>query len=348
MATTSMIIGASVLALPRVLAGITESSDGWISIIIAGCFCMLLAFVLGKYGALLGSNTFYEFTGKLLTKPVATALILVVLMYYVMYASYQVRAVANISKTYLFERTPSEAIALMFLLVVCYAVSGSRMGILRLNALFLPIVLAFTMIVLILSNQIIVWQELKPLFVTGWGPLLSGVKESSLTLIGYESILFYATMLKRPEDAPKAAIAGVGIPVLISTALYLACVGIFSQAGLMQIGYPAIEMAKEVKIPGQFFERMESVFFTVWIMTLFNTTAMAIDLAMHAGYSIFKKGKRIHWVVMIAPIIYLVSMWPQNVISFEIFGSMIGYVGYVFILLVVMLYPVVKWKMKRS
>ncbi|MBB3113292.1 spore germination protein [Paenibacillus phyllosphaerae] len=345
---TSMIIGVGILTLPRVLAGTTESSDGWISIALAGCFGMLLAFILGKYGVLLGNETFYDFIGKLITKPIAAGLMIVVMFYYAMYASYEVRAIANISKTYLFERTPSEAIGLTFLLIVCYAVSGSRIGIIRLNTLFLPFVVVLTMVVLFLSNTIIVWQELKPVFVTKPGPLLTGAQESGFTMLGFESILFYSTMMKRPKDAPKAAVFGVAIPVVLYMGIYLACVGIFSQAGLQEIGYPAIELAKEVKIPGEFFERMESVFFTIWIMTIFNSCTMAFDMAMHAGYSVFKKGKRIHWVILLAPIIYYIGMMPKNVIAFAKYGSFISYIGYGLIILLAILYPFAKRKVKRS
>lgn len=337
---SSMIIGVGILTLPRILAGTTTSSDGWISILLAGAAAATIAALLGKFAGLYPSGTFFDFVCSLVTKPVAMVITGLMCIYFLLFMSYEVRAIANISKTYLFDRTPTEYVALTFLLIVGYAASGTRIGILRLNTMFFPIVLVVTFLLLFFSNSIVHWVDLKPFFVTDVKHLLLGTKESVFSMLGFEIILFYTAMMKRPKDAPKAAAIGVMIPVLLYAVIYLICIGTFTPWALQEIGYPAIELAKEVKIPGEFFERTESIFFTIWIMTIFNTASMALDVAVHTAHSIFPKGNRLQWIVAISPLVYLISMFPRNVIEFAVLGEVISYMGFAIVGLTLGLYGI--------
>ncbi|TYP72429.1 GerAB/ArcD/ProY family transporter [Paenibacillus methanolicus] len=337
---SSMIIGVGILTLPRVLAGTTSSSDGWISILMAGAFAVTIAVLLGKFAGLYAGGTFFEYVRSLVTKPVAIVITGIMCVYFMLFLAYEIRAIANISKTYLFDRTPAEYIGLMFLLIVGYAASGTRIGLLRLNTMFFPIVLVVTFLLLFFSNSIVNWADLKPFFVTDVKRLMVGAKDSVFSMLGFEVILFYTAMMKRPKEAPLAAAVGVVIPVVLYVLIYLICIGTFTPWALQEIGYPAIELAKEVKIPGEFFERTESIFFTIWIMTIFNTASMALDIAVHLAHSIVRKGKRIHFVAAICPVAYLICMLPKNVIEFALLGEVISYMGFLTIGMTLCLYGV--------
>ncbi|MFC4101230.1 GerAB/ArcD/ProY family transporter [Paenibacillus xanthanilyticus] len=341
---SSMCIGVGVLTLPRILAGSTSSSDGWISIVVAGGVAMLIAYWLAKFAGMYSNGTFFGYVSSLVTKPVAIVVTGSIFAYFTLFLAYEIRAIANISKTYLFDRTPTEYISLVFLLIVTYAVSGSRIGLLRLNTLFFPIVVIVTILLLFFSNSIVHWVDLKPFFVTEPKQLMVGVKDSVFSMLGFEVILFYTAMMKRPNEAPKAAVIGVAIPVLLYVTIYLICVGTFTPWALKEIGYPAIELAKEVKIPGEFLERTESIFFTIWIMKIFNTASMAMDIVVHTAYSIVGKGNRIHWIVGVCPLVYLISMFPRNVIEFAVMGDIISYAGFVVISMVLGLFVIAKAK----
>jgi spore germination protein len=326
---TSMIIGVGILNLPRLLARETSSSDGWISIAVAGGAALLLAWFLAKFSILFHEQGYFLFTAQIATRPVAFIATGAITLYFLMFSAYEVRAIANISKQYLFERTPVEVIALAFLLVLTYAVSGSSVGLLRLNVLFLPLVLFIALVVLSFSTSIFKLDELQPFFISDWRQIGTGAKDTIFSLLGFEVVLFYITMMKRPQGAPKAAAIGVAIPLILYLMIYLICVGVFSQPGLKEIKYPAIELAKEIQIPGEFFERFESIFFTIWIMTIFNSATMAMDICVHTLCSMFRWKKRMNWLFILAPCIYFISMISQDPIEFITFGSIISYTGIV-------------------
>src|SRR5690625_3811298 len=131
----------SVLSLPREIAKVTLFSDGWISILLGGIFFVFFTVLAVKLASLFPEKSFYSYTSILVTKPVAIVLTFLNICVGIMISSITIRSLANISQQYLFEQTPMEILALCFLLVVIYAVSGSRAGIFRLNVLFMPIIL---------------------------------------------------------------------------------------------------------------------------------------------------------------------------------------------------------------
>ncbi|WP_426453156.1 GerAB/ArcD/ProY family transporter [Paenibacillus sp. S-38] len=329
---SSMMIGVGILTLPKTLARVTMSSDGWISILIAGGMAVVCAWILGKLAGLYhgqGDGAF-AFTASLVTRPAAWLWTAGLSLYFLIFCAYEIRAIANISKQYLFERTPVEIIALTFLLVTVYAAAGSRVGLIRLNTLFLPLVISISVFVLMFSIPLFHVSDVKPFFITDWRKILGGAKETVFSLLGFEVVLFYTAMMSRPQDAPRAAAVGAALPVLLYFVIYIISVGVFSHPALKEVTYPAVELAKEMQVPGEFFERFESIFFTIWIMTIFNTACMALDLAVLNLGSLFPRVPRHYGLFFLAPVIYLICMFPQNGIEFNRMGTLVNYSGILF------------------
>ncbi|MDD9268721.1 endospore germination permease [Paenibacillus sp. GCM10023248] len=326
---SSMIIGVGILMLPRELANTVHGSDGWISMLAAGLLAISVGWALAKIATHFSKQGYYAYASAAVTKPIAFIAVLGLSLYFLSFCAYEARAIANIAKQYLFETTPVEVIAFGFLMVNVYAVSGSRVGLIRLNILFIPIVLFVTIIVLLFSLSMVDAKELKPYITTDWKSLASAMKTTAFSLLGFEVVLFYITMMNKPKGAPKAVVIGISLPIILYTAIYLVCVGVFTQMALPEITYPAVELAKEMQVPGEFFERFESIFFTIWIMAVFTTTVMAYDCAIYGLKSLFAKPKHQTWVFMLSPIIYLLCMYPKNLSDFGRISTFISYTGFV-------------------
>lgn len=327
----NVILGVGILTLPRTLAHATRSSDGWLSIVIAGALAMLLAWIGAKLSARFPGKTFHEYAASIATKPVAAALSFFFFVYFVCYGAYEARMIVTISKQYLFDRTPAEVIGLSFLLVTAYAAAGQRIGLIRLNVLFLPIVLVISAFVLTSSADLFEPSNLKPFFITQPSGWLKGTNEVIFSFLGFEVILFYAYMMRKPAKAPAASLVGVLFPLVLYLAVYLVTIGVFTNDGAANIQYPTVELAKEIELPGQFFERFESVFFTIWLMTVFNTTSVALDIATMCMRSLFARIKKIAAISIILPVMYMVGMVPQNVGETSAFGQWLSYFGLVLV-----------------
>jgi spore germination protein len=333
-AVASMLIGIGILTLPRMLASTTQSVDGWMSIVIGGIFSTLFAWIIAKLGSRFPKKTFLHYSSLIISKPVGILLTLALGLSFLGIVSIETRVLGDITKLYMFDRTPSEVLSLAFLLIVVYAVSGSRAALLRLNLLFLPIVVFISCLVQFMNIGFFEVDNLKPIFVTGWTGILQGVKETTFAFLGYTILLFYITFMNRPKEAPKAAIIGMTIPTVLYLLVYVSAIGVFSHVATKNIMYPTIEIAKEVEVPGEFFERFESIFFTIFIMTIFNTTTMAFDVTILALNSVFRSIKKMTWIFFLSPIIYFMALIPRDQSEVDTFAQWIAYFNITYILIV--------------
>lgn len=329
----SVTIGVGILTFPRTLAKATGSFDGWISVILSGLIACLIGWMLAKLAARFPRQTFFEYSALIATKPIAYILTFLVCVYTMLFVSFEIRAIGNISKQYLFSDTPVEVITLSFLLIVQYAVVGSRVAMLRLNLLFLPVVLVVMVVVLLFTTQLVEIENIRPFFSSGWRSILKGTQGVGLSYSGFEVILFYTMLMKNPKEGPRAMIVGLAIPVFLYLIIYMFVIGVFSAEVVKNLTYPTIELAKEVEIPGGFFERVESIFFTIWIMTIFNTCAMWLDITVMNLTSMFRSIRKIVWIFILSPLIYFIAMLPQNLVDFFSFADKLTYFGMIIVYL---------------
>ncbi|WP_085521281.1 GerAB/ArcD/ProY family transporter [Tuberibacillus sp. Marseille-P3662] len=317
-AVASMAIGVGILNMPRLVSSSTENGDGMISIIISGLFAFCIVFLIAKLATRFPGESFYTYSSRIVTKPIAIILTVYMTINFIFICGYEIRVISNVAKLYIFDKTPMEVIALIFLLVVIYAVAGSSVALLRLNMMFIPIILVMIIIIQLLNINYIEIKNLRPMFVTPPRDMIRGSLNAFTAIAGFEVILFYIAFINRPDKAPKSASLGILLPLLLNLATYFFCVGVFSTT-VKEILYPTIEIAKEIDAPVSFFERFDSLFFTVWIMAIYTTATMAFDVATIAMKSIFNI-KKFSWILVLAPMIYLVAMAPQTFPEIETLG----------------------------
>src|SRR5699024_6778292 len=338
-AIPSIVIGVGILSLPRFLATVTTAADGWISILAGGVLAIGMTWIIAKLAASFPHQSFLSYASRIVTKPVAVVLTFLFAFFFLQVVAFQVREIADISKQYLFNRTPVEVLALVFLLVVVYAVSGSRAGLFRLNMMFFPIILFISSLVIFFSINRFESEHLFPMFQTSFTGYLKGLGSAATSYIGFGILWFYLSLVRQPSKAPKYAITGMCIPVVLYMVIFIACIGVFGNEVTQNLLLPVVELAKGAEIPGEFFERFESVFFTIWIMAIFNTTTLGLDISVFALTQIFKNTPKYTIIFILSPLVYVTAMYPQNLIEVSSFGTYIGYVifGYTVFVAVLLL-----------
>ncbi|WP_068785458.1 GerAB/ArcD/ProY family transporter [Paenibacillus phocaensis] len=323
----NMVIGFGVLMLPRTIVETTRSVDGWISILIGGWVALMFTWIVAKLISRFPKRNLYDIASAVIGKPAAVLFTLLFAGYMLTFVAYETRGVASISRIYLFDRTPVEVICLVFLLVLIYGVAGPSVALFRLNTLFLPIVILLLFILFLMNISLFKFNNLMPFFVTDWRSVVVASKESAFSFIGFEILLFYNAVINQPKKVAKASMFGILIPLVLYVLTFIFTVGVFGLEVTGSMLYPTAELAKQVQVPGGFFERFESIFFSVWVLTLFNTASMAYDVALQALEAVFKKAKRITLAFWLGPLIFLVVMQPQNLIEIQQFGEWISYAG---------------------
>jgi spore germination protein len=105
-AVPSMVVGMGILSLPREVANVTEYYDGWMSIAIGGVFALIFTWLNAKLACRFPKKGFFEYTAEIATKPVSWVITFASAILYMFNLAYEIRGIANISKRYLFDRTP--------------------------------------------------------------------------------------------------------------------------------------------------------------------------------------------------------------------------------------------------
>ncbi len=326
----SMILGIGILALPRMLAGGTKGSDGWISILLGGLISLAFVLVSMRLASRFPRKSYYLMAHSIVGKKAAMIIIFLLAVYNLSFCAYETRAVSVIARTYLFDKTPLEVIVLTFLLVLVYGVSGSSADLLRLNMMFMPVVFTIAVLVVVMNYGFFELKNLKPFFTTNVKGYLTGTKYTVFSYLGYSLvILFYNPLVRqhKPKQALKLYTWSMILILILYQAFFLASLAVFTRDGTAQIIHPPIELAKQIEVPGHFFERFESLFFTIWVMTVFNTAAMSLDMGILALRSLFKKTKRLQLVFILSPIIFTASMAPPRQITYFKAEQILAYTG---------------------
>ncbi|WP_373231192.1 endospore germination permease [Cohnella sp.] len=324
---SNMLIGFGVLTLPRSIVTVTKSVDGWISICIGGVIAAFFLWVIAKLVSRFPKKGFYDITTAIINKPAANILTLMISVYTMMFVCYETRGLASIARLYLYDRTPEEVICLVFLLVLIYGVSGPSIALLRVNLMFMPIVISIVLVLIFMNIGFFNYHQLKPFFITEWVDVVKASKETVFSFLGFEVLLFYNVHINQPKKTVKAALFGISIPFILYLVVFIFLIGTFGVEVVSNTLYPTAELAKQVEITGGFLERFESLFFTIWVMTLFNTASMAFDVTILGLMSVFKKAKRMPLILFLSPLMYIIIMLPQNIKEIASFGEWISYAG---------------------
>lgn len=323
-ALPSFTIGVAVLALPSGVAAVTSYSDGWISILLGGIIFTLFALLAARVAQYFPGQSFFSYTSYLVTRPVAIMITIIYVLINIFLGAYITRSIAFISQQYLFDKTPMEVLSLCFLLVVIYAISGERVGLFRLNVLFLPIILSIFVFVVFFNVQLFETKNFLPLFKTDVQGYLKGIFKTFEGYTGFGIGIFYIFLIRKPKNLPKTVITGMGVSILFYLFIFLASIGVFGNLVTSNLEFPTIELAKRVDIPGGIFERIDAFIFTIWIMAIFNTVAMLLDIALLLLCSLFKNANKRIIAFILSPIIFYVAMFPRQIEQVQQAATILG------------------------
>lgn len=276
---------------PRLIAGKTVSSDGWVGILLGGIVACLLGWLVSKLVSKFPQQSFFSFSSELLTKPIAIIICFLFIMQYILILSVQLREVAEISHYYLLKYTPVEVVCLTFLLVVIYGASGSQTGVFRLNYLFLPIIVVAIIAIFLLALGGIEKNNIYPLFQTDVYGHLEVTAISFSSFVEFGIVLFYISLIKDTKNTPKSIVIGVIWSMILIMFIYIICIGVFGNLTSSNTFFPVLEVTKSIEIPGGFFERLDPIFFVIWTMAVFITCLIALDISIMLFQLIFNQKK---------------------------------------------------------
>jgi spore germination protein len=341
MTIIAFFIGVGILTLPGALAETLDTADGWIPILIAGLLVMVTFTLYVHLQKQFPGQTLLQYLRQgTIGKWWAFSVAVLSLLYFVLTLASIARTVAFVLDMYLLDRTPSIIVVATILLVTSYAVSKGIPGVIHLNALFTPFFLGVFLVIFAFNIDNVQLDPILPLAPKGFMHIFKGLPDTFFSLVATHFLFFFMGYMKADHLRAMPLNIALGIVVLIHTFSTLFTYFVFSVDQSKVIVFSTLELAKEIQIPGGFFERIESLMITVWSMGIFNTVFVTQLLAVHILTDQFfprsdptnmqqKVAKRLSATVVFIAV--MVAMIPKSLAETFQLGDWLGNVGMLFV-----------------
>ncbi|WP_160112620.1 GerAB/ArcD/ProY family transporter [Salicibibacter kimchii] len=321
------------LSSPRELTEAMNTADGWFVIILYGFLTMAVISVYTHLQRKYPGQNLLEFIGQSkLGHWIAKGLALFFIVFFVSLMAYQLHIFGDVMKLYLLIYTPPEFTTALIVLLAAYAVSKGTQGIIHLSLMFVPITLLFIIIMVVFNIPNVNLQELRPLFPEGISPILRGMTVGFPAFIGIEILFFFMASMKESQIRALPLNVSIIILVILNVLILMSSIAIFSLQATKLATFPTVELAKEIEIPGGFFERIESLMLTVWVMSIFNALSISYLLAVQNIQAHFVPRVNKIWVTAgLAFIVIILAFVPQSLSEAFIMRHWVNSLGLILI-----------------
>lgn len=328
------IIGISIIELPAVIIR-EAANDAWISILIGGLITLFFALSTTKLSLYYPEYTFVEYIPKIYGKMIGYIINGITIIYFISFIALSARLFANAVSINLLNDTPQWAVLLIFWAVIAYSIkSGIKVIVLAITILFIPMLIAFGMLALLPISKM-EFENILPVFSNGFMPIFQGAYKIIPYYFGYATLGFIIPVIKEPKRVYNAVIIGVLIPTGIILLLIILLICRFSVEEVQNMLYPVVILIKSFKLPGAFIERMESLFFIVFITIALDNIAIYMYLTVLSLVRWTKKQNYTVYIIILTATAFVLSIIPVNS-AYVIKGfDYLTYMGLLFVLIII-------------
>ncbi|ANY67768.1 hypothetical protein BBD42_15810 [Paenibacillus sp. BIHB 4019] len=327
MMTAKAMIGTGILVLPQSIGKSVGTPDGWLSVLLSGMLAMMFGFIIVKLSQRFPGRTYYQYSQEIVGKWIGSCVGAMMCLYYIFSSGYLLRVMGEVVRMYLLDKTPITIIMLTFMGVAIYMTTAGINAIAQLIEIFLPIIVLIMVVFIIFSFGDFELDNLRPILGEGIAPLLKGIEPSILSYSGFEVMLFVTAFMTDANKALKATFAGIGLTAVLYTLIVAVAIGSLTVEEVQTVTWPTMSVAMNIELPGGFFERFESLFTVLWVISMFTAFVM-----YHYGGSLgFGQltGKNFQlYAYLSLPCIFLIAIWPSNLNKLFKLGDYIGYASF--------------------
>ncbi|AOY78050.1 GerAB/ArcD/ProY family transporter [Clostridium formicaceticum] len=305
----NIIVGSGILGLARSVAEVSQQ-DAWISVLLNGFFIsfimMIIVYTISKFP----KYNFLQYTCCLLGKPLGYFIAIGYSIYAFLVTAVVIRFLSEMVYTWLLPNTPIYIINFIILITAVYMTRNGLTTLARFAEVLVFLLLPFALLIFIGLPQASL-INLRPIGGSGISNILKGILPSFFAFAGYEVLLIYYPYIsdKQRPIMKYAVMATLSITVLY-TATVLSQIALYGPQEIAQVLYPSINYLTAVDFP--VVERTEIFFAIFWTFTVLATIGIQYLAGCIVLQSIFSTKKTNFFTYIFAPIIYLLSLYPQN------------------------------------
>ncbi|WP_026476264.1 GerAB/ArcD/ProY family transporter [Alkaliphilus transvaalensis] len=332
----SIMIGTGILNLARVVSEVSKQ-DAWISVLINGIFISLIigliTYTVGRFPEL----NFLQYCSYLLSKPIGYLISFAYIIYSIAFTATIISFLTEMASTWLLPNTPIFIISFIIVITGVYMIQHGLTVLARYNEVivFLLIPLALLIFVGMPEVRLI---NLRPVGATGITAILKGVVPSFYAFAGYEVIMiYYPYISNKSKHITKYSVLSILLVTIFYTATVISQIALYGHEEIQHVLYPSINYLRAVDFP--FIERMELFFTIFWTLTVLGTVGLQYFATSIVLQSVFKNKTTRFFTYLLAPLVFGLSLYPQNTPQVADIGSIIGNLNFFFgILLPIILF----------
>jgi len=339
--------GVGLVGLPRIVF-LAAKHDAWISVFLGG---LLSAFVLAMIVLMLkkyDSADLYGIHVDVFGKWLGNALNI----FYMMYMSISFFVILmnyiEIVQVWIFPELPTWQISLALILLTIYAVNGGIRIIV--GVAFMSVLGTLWMVfILLVPMEYSDPKNLLPLLNTDLKHIINGVYKTSLSLMGFELLMFLYPYVKDKKKLFMYSQIGNIYTTFVFTAVTMVCITFFAENGLARTIWPVLSMFKIVRLPN--LERFEFIAVSFWMLVILPNMCSYLWAASKGFNRIInwkqKKGIWIIGVLVWGGTFFIKARYQMNELTD--FVAQLGFLAaFCYPVLLSMIVLVKKWFQRRK
>ncbi|TCP57709.1 spore germination protein (amino acid permease) [Tumebacillus sp. BK434] len=315
-------VGAGLFNLPRLVSE-KAGHSGWIAILIAGMIIQVAVIFIVKLLHRFGNLDVYQIMNKLFGRWLGSTLGAVFALYFVFVAAVVTRSYIEVVQQWLFPTTSTLMFYILLIMPTVYcALGGARvLGQFAVVTFFGTI---WMMALLVVPIQDLQTDYYRPLFHVKLISLLQATWEVGISAVGFELLLVIYPFLQYKKKALLASSIGTWMTTAIYLIVVLIAIGFYSQEQIKSMLSPTLHLFKIVMLP--IIERIEHIGIVTWSFLIVNTAASYIWAASRY-LAHFNKWRPTTCVLVLAPIVYGIGIYPRNLMDLTTMQELAGMIG---------------------
>ena len=344
------IFGVGITILPQKSVNF-GGQNGWAIILVSLLLSLIFLTLINKVASIYPNDNFLGYTSKILGKPLGYLISIGFIIKIIISISMELRVFSEILKEIMLFNTPFWVIALSMLILCSYMASKGyeargRIAEILIFIVFIP--LAFVFLVAIFDID---FSNVKPFFQDM--DIKNSLKGSGYILFyftGIEYIFLVYPYIQEKNKIQKATIKSTITVGIIMTLITFITIARFGKYDISHQMWPVLEIMDTINLPGSFVERQDALIMTFWIISIFMIVNAGIFFSSLILKDVTKCKTHSKCILTLIPIIYIVSLLPNNIASVYKIIDMYYFTfgAFYIIILPIVLYLIIKIRRLKS
>lgn len=283
------LFGISSLLLPGLLAK-TAGTDGIFCIVTAVLFAFGYLWLLEKV-MVRTEGDYYTYLKRVAGSICADILMIFYLFFFLLLAAFGVYQLTGLIRVWLLPEGSFALICFLLLAVAAYAAIRGMEVRARIYEILFWILGLPLLLMLFLAARGVNVDYWTPVAVTPFPGFFRG----TVMVFAFFLPLFFIQFLKpwcaRPERLCRSAGWAVGITAVLNGAIYLILLGSFQVKTTEVLKRPIITLMSMVRLPGEFFARLDAFMTAIWFFSLFALINTGVFYSGHVLKVLFHEKK---------------------------------------------------------